>query len=84
MPSEMRSCPWKPIAAFDGWAEFERFQVWLSDQIAAGMAKEIPVITPYSEAPLSQEKWFLHVSTRQVWRLVWPEPPFAGFFKSVI
>jgi hypothetical protein len=29
------------------------------------------------------EVWYLHVQSRETWRLVWPEPPFDGIFKKI-
>lgn len=79
----MNSCPWERIADFDGWSEFNRFNVWLHSQVAEGVAKETAILKPYSEAGGLTEKWFVHMPTNQVWRLVWPEPPFAGIFEPV-
>lgn len=83
MASEMKSCPWERIPDFDGWSEFERFEAWLKDQLAEGIAQERPVQKPYSEAACLKEKWFVHVPSAEMWRLVWPEPPFAGIFEKV-
>jgi hypothetical protein len=29
------------------------------------------------------EVWYMHVTSREVWRLVWPEPPFDGVFQRI-
>lgn len=83
MASKMKLCPWKQISDFDGWSEFERFEDWLNEQIAEGFAKETSVLKLYSEVSCLKEKWFIHIPSAQVWRLVWPEPPFAGVFERL-
>jgi hypothetical protein len=83
MVSKVTNCPWQPICAFDGWTEFHRFEDWMHEQIAEGVAEEVPVLEPYSQVGGLEEKWFKHVPSAQVWRLVWPEPPSAGLFDRV-
>lgn len=82
MASEMNNCPWSRISDFDGWDEYIRFESWLYEQIADGAAEEVPVLKPYNVGGL-KEKWFRHNPTAQVWRLLSPEPPFAGLFEEV-
>lgn len=84
MGCEMKSCPWEVISGFNGWSEFERFETWMQMQIADGLAEERPVIKPYNQVCCFKEKWFVHKPSLQVWRLVWPEPPFTGLFEQVI
>lgn len=83
MDNENEICFWEHISAFDGWNEFERFESWLRNQIMDGDADEIPVLKSYNEVCKLPEKWFIHRSSGQVWRLVWPEPPSAGLFEKV-
>jgi hypothetical protein len=78
----MKQCPWERISDFDGWNEFNRFEAWLREQIANNTAEEVPVLKSYNIGGL-KEKWFVHKGTKQVWRLLWPEPPFAGLFEKV-
>lgn len=80
----MKPCPWERIDAFNGWLEFERFETWMREQIAGGLAEERPVLKPYNTVCGLKEQWFAHKPSLQVWRLVRPEPPFAGFFEQVI
>lgn len=82
MASEMNNCPWERISDFDGWNEFNRFESWLREQISNSEAKEVAVLKPYNAGGL-KERWFIHKPTEQIWRLVSPEPPFAGLFEKV-
>lgn len=84
MVSEMKSCPWERIAGFDGWREFEMFEAWMRAQIADGSVEERLVAKPYNNISGFQERWFVHKPSSQVWRLVRPDPPFAGMFEEVI
>ena len=83
MADKMTTCPWERITDFDGWSEFDRFEQWLRDQIATKIAEEVPILKPYNEVGGLKEKWFRHNPSSQVWRLIWPEPPFAGLFEKV-
>lgn len=82
MDSEVNNCPWERISEFDGWDEFNRFESWLCEQIANSEAEELPVGRPYNVGGL-KERWFIHKPTKQIWRLLSPEPPFAGLFEKV-
>jgi hypothetical protein len=81
------ACPWEEIAAFGDPAEFRSFERWMTGQVSAGMARQVPVALPYDAVPdhaLLVEAWYLHLKSREVWRLVWPEPPFCGLFIRVL
>lgn len=83
MDNSMTFCAWEEIGTFHSLIEFRRFQSWMAGQIAAGTATEIAVAVPYSGLSSLTEKWFRHIESGQVWRLVWPDGPFAGVFKRV-
>lgn len=44
--------------------------------------KEVPVLAPYSNVGLT-ENWYQCLQCEQVWRLVSPDPPFAGLWEPV-
>ena len=75
----MMKCPWEKINDFRSLLEFNRFVHWVSENIAM----EIPVKSPYAGATSLDEKWFIHIDSGEVWRLVWPDPPFTGVFEQV-
>ena len=79
----MTNCPWDPIDDFRTRGEFERFESWMGAQVASGDAEEIAVARPYLHAPSFTEKWFKHLRSGSVWRLVWPDGPFTGIFERV-
>lgn len=83
MDSQMTTCSWEAIEDFHSLAEFERFEDWVAGQIANGNAAEVAVSAPYLDAPSFAEKWFKHLRSGQVWRLVWPDGPFTGLFDRV-
>jgi hypothetical protein len=78
------TCPWKEVARFESPVEFRSFERWMTGQVSAGMARQVPVGSPYLDGDLCVEVWYLHLKSREVWRLVWPEPPFCGLFIRVI
>lgn len=83
MDSKIAACPWDPIHDFRSYAEFDRFVEWMNTQIASGIAEEISVSSHYIGSTSLSEKWFKHVGSGIVWRLVWPDPPFTGVFEPV-
>lgn len=83
MDNQVKQCPWVSIDDFARLSEFNRFVAWMNDQVKNGLAEETSVISPYMGATTFKEKWFKHVETGQVWRLVWPDGPFHGIFEKV-
>jgi len=79
----MKTCPWDPIDDFRTLDEFERFLAWMQTQVASSVAKEVPVKHPYVGASSFTEKWFMHMATGWIWRVVWPDGPFTGVFEPV-
>lgn len=81
-------CPWEEVDAFFSLAEFRSFERWMLGQVSSGLARQVPVATPYRHVSqqgelLVAEVWYLHLQSRETWRLVWPEPPFDGIFKKI-
>jgi len=83
MGNQVKICPWEFIDDFHGINEFERFEQWLKEQSAIGEAVEVSVTRPYLDASTFHEKWYCHVASGEVWRLVWPDGPFTGLFERV-
>jgi hypothetical protein len=79
----MNETAWYPIDDFHTRDEFDRFVKWIEDQVSSGTAESQPVRTPYAGAATLREKWFRNIETEEVWRLVWPDPPFSGLFKPI-
>lgn len=79
----MSESGWDKIDEFEGWADFEKFSAWIRGQVASGAAIEVPVERLYSGSSLIEQKWFRHVQSGKVWRLVRPDPPFEGVFEQV-
>ncbi len=78
------NCPWKAIQGFDNRAEFDRFLIWMAQQVNEGISEQMPVNSLYSNTALLEQKWFRHLATGMIWRLVWPDAPFTGVFEPVI
>jgi hypothetical protein len=73
---------WDEINDFKSYAEFDRFVVWIRQQVELGMARNVEVASPYVGASF-KEQWFQDVSNGRIWRLVWPDAPFTGVFEPV-
>jgi hypothetical protein len=81
-------CPWEEVDGFASLAEFRSFERWLTGQVSGGLARQVPVGSPYIHDGVHAtvvlvEVWYLHLQSRETWRLVWPEPPFDGVFKKI-
>jgi hypothetical protein len=77
------SCEWDAIDGFNSLADYRRFQEWIKGQVTSGIAGSVPVAKPYSGSSLWDEHWYECLDTHEIWRLVGPDPPFRGIFKSV-
>ena len=76
-------CPWERIEQFSDRAEFDRCVQWLHEQVLAGAAREVSVTARYLGATTLEERWYRHLASGAVWRLVGPDPPFRGLFAPV-
>lgn len=74
-------CIWKEIHGFASPSECLRFRSWIQNLVDEGIANETPTITPYGGIVV--ERWFRHIESDEVWRLVAPEAPFYGVFEKV-
>jgi len=72
------------IDDFNNLSEFNRFIDWIYERVDMHTIKEVPVKIPYMGTASLEEKWFLHIESDEVWRLVWPDSPFTGIFEPVI
>ena len=79
----MDRCPWEEIHDFQSYSEFESFLNWMKGQQDANIAREVPVLEPYHGLRTLKEKWFRHLASGELWRLVWPDAPFHGVFEPV-
>ena len=68
---------WKRIGNFGSLRERDQFVVWMRGQITDGIAEEI-------DAPADVgERWFRHIPTGLLWRLISDENPYGpGFWPA--
>ena len=69
---------WETINNFGSLRERDEFVVWLQQEIALGLAQEV---TP--TAPDDGERWYKHLATGSLWRLVSDENPYGPGFWPV-
>jgi hypothetical protein len=74
---------WEPIEGFRSPGEFERFQRWIDERVAAGEAERVPVAAPWMGANTHVEHWIRDTEDGSVWRLIEPDPPARGLFEPV-
>lgn len=80
----MKAFAWEDIDNFNDWAEFEQFRAWIASELESGVAISQPAVQSYRNLDAFKEEWFEHTASKEVWRLVWPDPPFAGIFEKVV
>ena len=76
------NCNWEEISEFQSYSEFKKFNDWIESQIIEGTALEVSVKDLYAIAGL-EERWFQCISSKCVWRLVYPDGPFRGYWGAV-
>lgn len=74
---------WYEIDGFVSPGEFDRFVGYLREQVASGMAEEVPVDPCYGPGEIYGGRWYRSLATGEVWRLVPPDPPFTGLWERV-
>jgi hypothetical protein len=76
------SCTWEVIDDFQSYSEFARFTAWVESQVSEKLVSEIPVKDPYAGSGFT-ERWFQCSASQSVWRLVYPDGPFHGYWGAV-
>jgi len=74
---------WEPIYGFTTPGEFARFDQWIADRISDGQAEAVEVEAHLRGVTSQAERWYRHVDTLEIWRLVEPDPPSRGAFLRV-
>jgi hypothetical protein len=72
---------WERIENFGSLREQESFCAWLQDEITKGISKEIdaPADQPHDPG----DRWFRHLPTGSLWRLVPLDNPYGpGFWPA--
>jgi len=68
---------WEKIDSFGSLRERDCFVAWMRGQIADGMAEEM------GAAACAGERWFGHILTGSLWRLIPDENPYGpGFWPA--
>ena len=68
---------WEKIDSFGSLRERDCFIAWMRGQIADGMAEEM------GAAACAGERWFRHILTGSLWRLIPDENPYGpGFWPA--
>ena len=70
---------WETINNFGSLRERDSFLAWMQGQIASGVAEEIGRPPAFDAG----ERWYRHLATGSVWRLVPEENPYGpGFWPA--
>jgi hypothetical protein len=68
-----------PAGPFTGWSDFSGFANVLRE---TEWLTEVPVAKSWSNVGLT-EHWYQCAKCKSAWRLVEPDPPFAGLWERV-
>jgi adenylate cyclase len=72
---------WEWVGSFGSLSERDRFLTWMRRQIKDGMAEEIEA--PAGEPSDAGDRWFRHIPTGSLWRLISNENPNGpGFWPA--
>ncbi len=71
------------IHGFASLSEYERFVQYINNLINEGVVSELKPCHDHIEYGYQDEKWFKVHGTDHIWRLVEPDPPFAGVWEKV-
>jgi len=74
---------WAPINGFRSPGEYSRFQRWIADRVSRGQAEAVEVGVHRGGVTSQIERWYRHVESQEIWRLVEPDPPSRGVFLRV-
>lgn len=74
---------WEEIHGFASPGEHERFVHYIEQQVAAGLACELPADPLYSKGMIYGGRWFQDIDSGAVWRLIAPDFPFRGLWEPV-
>ena len=74
---------WYEIRGFASPGEFERFVEYIRGQVRSGIAEETAADPAYGPGEIFGGRWYRHVASGAVWRLVPPDPPFTGLWERV-
>ena len=70
---------WERIGNFGSLYERDRFVAWMRKQIKDGLAEEIDSPAGFDAG----DRWFRHIPTGSLWRLVSDENPYGpGFWPA--
>lgn len=73
---------WFEINDFQSLIEFKRFVVWIEQQLNSDFVEEIEAKEFYL-SPNNEERWFYCSTNNEIWRLVYPDGPFHGYWGKV-
>ncbi len=74
---------WEEIQGFASPSAFERFSIWISGEVSADRAIELPVKAAYDTGTIRGGRWFCNAFTGETFRLVPPDFPFPGVWEPI-
>ncbi|MDR3734945.1 MAG: hypothetical protein P4L10_05330 [Acidobacteriaceae bacterium] len=77
------SAAWEQIQGFKSLGEYERFVVYIEQQVADGFAREVAAHPLYGKGMIFGGRWFENANTKEVWRLIAPDFPFKGLWEHI-
>jgi hypothetical protein len=74
---------WEEIHGFQSPTEYNRFIEYLEDQVQSGFSEEMMPDPAYGRGEIYGGRWFRDKESKEIWRLVPPDPPFTGLWEPV-
>ena len=76
-------CLWEEIHGFVVPSEYNRFIKYLERQIHNNEVEEIEIDLNYGFGEIYGRRWFKHITTGEIWRLIAPDFPFKGLWEPI-
>ena len=74
---------WEEIHGFNSLDEYNRFLRYIEKQVSDKIAEEIDPDPNYGKGEIYGGRWFKHLETGEIWRLIPPDIPFKGLWELV-
>lgn len=83
MDKAIVDCEWEEIHGFYSWYEYKKFIQYLESQKDRGLVVEVDSNRNHSFRGFCGGRWFMCCYSHETWRLIEPDPPFAGLWEKV-
>ncbi len=81
--AKLTNTTWEEIHDFSSLSEYNRFLIYIEEQIKAGYTQEVEPDLEYGRGEIYGGRWFEDIESGELWRLIPPDFPFRGLWEPV-